>query len=295
MRKITEILEHQKPSLSFELFPPKTEEGYLKLLNTIDTLCALKPDFFSCTYGAGGGSRAKTLDIVELIQNHHHIPSVAHLTCVLHLKNELLNILAEMKERGICNVLALRGDPPKDDPGWNPGVDNFKYSWELVAFIRKHFKDHFSIGVAGFPEGHILCPDREVDALYLKNKIDHGADYVITQLFFNDQDYFDYVARLIKLGVSSPVIPGILPITDYPALVKFSSMCGASIPQEVHDIFQPIAQDHEKTMIAGIDFCLKQCRKLLEGGAPGLHFYTLNKTHPMDVIIKKLRGELNPI
>ena len=126
-----------------------------------------------------------------------------------------------MKQRGICNVLALRGDPPKDNPDWTPGKDNFKYSWELVAFIREHFKDHFSIGVAGFPEGHILCPDRNLDAQYLKNKIAHGADYVITQLFFKNQDYFDYVARLKKLGVSSRIIPGILPITDYPALGAF--------------------------------------------------------------------------
>ena len=150
MQKITDIFAHQKLTFSFELFPPKTEEGYLKLLNTLHTLCALKPDFISCTYGAGGGSREKTLDIVEQIQNHHHVPSVAHLTCVLNTKNEIKDILTEMKQRGICNVLALRGDAPMDNPNWTPGKNNFKYSWELVAFIREHFKDHFSIGVAGY-------------------------------------------------------------------------------------------------------------------------------------------------
>jgi len=289
MQKITGIFAHQKPTFSFELFPPKTEEGYLKLINRMPQLCALKPDFISCTYGAGGGSREKTLDIVEHIQKQHHIPSVAHLTCVLHTKDAINGILTEMKRRGICNVLALRGDAPKDNPNWTPGKNNFKYSWELVAFIREHFKDHFSIGVAGFPEGHLLCPDRILDAQYLKNKITKGADYVITQLFFNNQDYFDFVSRLKELGVSSPIIPGVLPITDYPALVRFSSMCGASIPQEVHDIFKPIAENPEKTLAAGIDFCLKQCRQLLQGGAPGLHFYALNKIHPVDVIIKELR------
>ena len=240
MPKVTDIFTHKKLTFSFELFPPKTEEGYSKLLSTMDTLCDLRPDFISCTYGAGGGSRGKTLDIVESIQNRHHISSVAHLTCVLHTKEEINNILTEMQHRGICNVLALRGDSPRDNPQWAPGKDNFKYSWELVAFIREHFKDHFSIGVAGFPEGHVLCQDRDLDACYLKNKITQGADYVITQLFFNNQDYFEYVARLRKLGVSSRIIPGILPITDYPALVRFSSMCGALIPQEVHDIFKPI-------------------------------------------------------
>ena len=289
MSKITDIIAKQKTTISFELFPPKTEEGYVKLLNTMETLCDLKPDFISCTYGAGGGSREKTLDIVEHIQNHHHIPSVAHLTCVLHTKDEIKNILTEMKQRGICNILALRGDLPRNNPNWTPGKDNFKYSWELVKFIREHFKDDFSIGVAGFPEGHLLCPDRHLDAQYLKNKIAHGADYVITQLFFNNQDYFDYVARLNKLGVNCPVLPGVLPITDYPALVRFTSMCGASIPQEVHDIFIPLAEDKEKTLAAGIEFCLKQCRELLKGGAPGLHFYTLNKIHPVDLFVKELR------
>ena len=168
MQKITDIFAQKKLTFSFELFPPKTEEGYLKLLNNIHLLCDLKPDFISCTYGAGGGSREKTLDIVEHIQSTHHVLSVAHLTCVLHTKIEIKNILAEMKQRGINNVLALRGDPPKDNPNWAPGKDNFKYSWELVAFIRELMKDQFSIGVAGFPEGHLLCPDRGLDAQYLK-------------------------------------------------------------------------------------------------------------------------------
>jgi len=288
MPKITDIFNNQKLTFSFELFPPKTEEGYSKLINAMPVLCGLKPDFISCTYGAGGGSREKTLDIVEHIQNQNHVPSVAHLTCVLHTKDEIKGILAQMKRRGICNVLALRGDAPKDNPNWTPGNNNFKYSWELVAFIRENFGDHFSIGVAGFPEGHLLCPDRQLDAQYLKNKIDKGADYVITQLFFEPQDYFDYVGRLKKLGVTSRIIPGILPITDYQALVRFCSMCGASIPKQVHDIFKPIAENHEMTLEAGINFCLKQCRQLLEAGAPGLHFYTLNKTHPVDIIMREL-------
>ncbi|MBF0504280.1 MAG: methylenetetrahydrofolate reductase [NAD(P)H] [Candidatus Omnitrophica bacterium] len=284
-----DIFANKKSTFSFELFPPKTQEGYEKLLNTLPLLCELSPDFISCTYGAGGGSREKTLDIVEHIQNHHHIPSVAHLTCVLHTKTEIKNILGDMKRRGISHVLALRGDSPKDFPDWRPGENNFKYSSELVAFIREHFGNYFRIGVAGFPEGHMLCPDRDLDARYLKNKIASGADYVITQLFFNNQDYFDYVARLKKLGVTNRIIPGILPICDYPALVRFCAMCGASIPDHVHAIFRPLANDPQKTLAAGIEFCLKQGKELLQGGAPGLHFYALNKIHPVDVIIKELR------
>ncbi len=279
----------QEPSISFELFPPKTEEGYNKLLETITRLANFKPNFISCTYGAGGSSRGKTLDIVEHIQKAHHIPAVAHLTCVLHTKDEIKAILEDMKRRGIANVLALRGDPPRDNPNWTPGPDNFKYSSDLVDFIRHHFGDYFSIAVAGFPEGHLLAPNRDVDAQILKGKIDMGADFVITQLFFNNQDYFDYVARLRKLGVTARIIPGILPITDYNALVRFCGLCGASISQEVHDIFRPIADDPIKTLEAGINFCVKQSRELLKQGAPGLHFYTLNKVSPVDIILKQLK------
>ncbi len=288
MLTIKDIFAQNTVTFSLELFPPKTEEGYQKLLNTLETLCDLKPDFISCTYGAGGGSREKTLDIVEHIQKHHQVASVAHLTCVLHTIQEIKDILNDMKNRGIGNVLALRGDYPQTHPDWIASKNNFKYSWELVDFIRRQFGSHFSIGVAGFPEGHLLCRDRNLDAKYLKNKIDHGADYVITQLFFSNKDYFDYVERLRNLGVTKRIIPGILPIYDYTNLLRFSALCGASIPQEVHSIFKPIAHDPDKTMAAGIDFCLKQCRELLSKGAPGVHFYALNKVHPIDVILKNL-------
>ncbi len=289
MNNSLRVFNGSKPTYSFELFPPKTDEGHAKLKTTIDALSKFKPDFFSCTYGAGGSSRGKTLDIVEHIQKTHGIDAIAHLTCVLHTKNEIKDILTEMKNRSIANVLALRGDAPKDNPDWKPGPDNFKYSYELVSFIREHFGNYFGIGVAGFPEGHVLAANKDLDAQYLKSKIDAGADFVITQLFFNNQDYFDYVARLRKLGVNNKVLPGILPITDYNALVRFCHVCGASIPNNVHDIFKPLADDPVKTLQAGIDFCVQQCRELLEGGAPGLHFYTLNKISPVDVILKTLQ------
>ena len=290
MKKITDLFKTKEKTFSFELFPPKTEEGFQKLLGTIEQLCTLKPDFISCTYGAGGGNRDKTFDIVQHIQVKHNCISVAHLTCVLHTREEIKNILSDIKRRGINNVLALRGDPPQDNPNWTPGPENFKYSSELCAFIRQNFDGHFGIGVAGFPEGHLLCRDRDRDAQYLKVKIDNGANFVITQLFFNNQDYFDYVKRLRKIGVNARVLPGILPVTDYNSLLRFCNLCGATVTDELKKIFEPIQADKDKTLEAGIKFAVKQCRELLAGGAPGIHFYALNKYHPVDAILKGIRS-----
>ena len=291
MKKLTEVFAQKPRTFSFELFPPKTPEGYAKLLHTIQLLCELKPDFISCTYGAGGGSRGKTLEIVDHIQKKHGTIGVAHLTCVMHTKDELKKILDEIKRLGIHNVLALRGDAPRDNPNWQPGVENFRYSSDLVGFMRTGFGDYFGIGVAGFPEGHVLCPDRDKDAEFLKKKTDAGADFIITQLFFENKDYFDYVGRLKKLGVTQRVIPGVLPITDYNALARFCGLCGASIPKKIHDTFGSIKDDPEKTLQAGIQFCVEQCQGLLAGGAPGIHFYAMNKIHPVDTILKRIRSQ----
>ena len=289
MKKITELFKEKPKTFSFELFPPKTDQGFEKLKETLTQLSQLKPDFISCTYGAGGGGRDKTFEIVELIEKKHTVIGVAHLTCVLNTKDQIKNILNDIQSRGIRNILALRGDPPQDNPNWQPGKDNFKYSSELCAFVRKHFGDSFGIGVAGFPEGHLLAKNKDVDAQYLKIKIDSGADFVITQLFFNNQDYFDYIGRLKKLNVNVRVIPGILPITDYHALVRFAKLCGASLTDEIKRTFAPIADDKDATMDAGIKFAIRQCQGLLKGGAPGLHFYCLNKASPTDVILKAVR------
>ncbi|MFA5087931.1 MAG: methylenetetrahydrofolate reductase [NAD(P)H] [Candidatus Omnitrophota bacterium] len=290
MKKITEIFREKKATYSFEFFPPKTEEGHQRLLATINLLARLKPDFMSVTYGAGGGNRERTFDVAQHIQEKHGITSVAHLTCVGHTKDEIADILENIKNRKINNVLALRGDPPKDNPNWKPGEENFKYSSELCRFIKKQHPDYFSIGVAGFPEGHVLCKDRDLDAKFLKMKIDNGADYVITQLFFDNRDYFEYVRRLRKLQVNARIIPGILPVTDYQNLIKFCSACGTTITEEVKEIFEPIEQDKEKTLQAGVKFAIRQGQELLAGGAPGLHFYTLNKVSPVDMILPQVRA-----
>ncbi|MFQ5846677.1 MAG: methylenetetrahydrofolate reductase [NAD(P)H] [Candidatus Methylomirabilales bacterium] len=289
MERIKDLFAHQKRTFSFELFPPKTDKGYENLLNTIAQLCELQPDYISCTYGAGGGNREKTFDIVQHIEAHHHVIGMAHLTCVLNTKYDIAAIVEDIKSRGIRNILALRGDPPQGQPDWQPTDDNFKYSSELAAFIRAKYAEYFGIAVAGFPEGHILCPDRDKDAEFLKLKIDAGADFVITQLFFDNKDYFEYVERLRRIGVHVRVIPGILPITDYAALQRFCLLCGATVTDEVKRIFAPLQDDRDATLKAGIEFAIRQCQQLLDGGAPGIHFYCLNKVHPTADILKAVR------
>ncbi len=289
MTKITDIFKRKEKTFSFELFPPRTEQGYTNLINTIAELCELRPDFISCTYGAGGGSREKTLDIVEHIQKKHSVPALAHLTCVLHSKDEIKQILSDLKSRGIENVLALRGDPPLDNPDWLPGENNFQYTKDLCQFIRANFDEHFAIGVAGFPEGHIKCPDKELDANYLKMKIDNGADFIITQFFFDNELYFRFVERLRKLGMNNRVIPGVLPVISYEGLMKFAKLGGATVTEEVQNTFEPLKDDPEALIEAGKDFAIKQCKDLLEGGAPGIHLYCLNKLHPAKDIINAIR------
>ncbi len=259
------------------------------MLKTIAQLCELKPDYISCTYGAGGGNRDKTFDVVQHIEGQHHVIGMAHLTCVLNTKHDIAVIVEDIKARGIRNILALRGDPPIDRPDWQPSDDNFKYSSELAAFIRQQYGDYFGVAVAGFPEGHILCPDREQDAEFLKLKIDAGADFVITQLFFDNTDYFEYIKRLRRIGVHVRVIPGILPITNYDNLLRFCSMCGATVTDEVRRMFAPLQDDPDATLKAGIEFAVHQCQELLDGGAPGIHFYCLNKVHPTDTILTAIR------
>jgi len=289
MKKITDIFNQKSRTFSFELFPPKTEQGYTHLQATIAQLAALNPDFFSCTYGAGGGNRDKTFDIAQHIQTEYGIPAMPHLTCVLNTRTQIQNILEDIKSRGLLNILALRGDPPMDQPDWQPGPQNFRFSYELCAFIRTHYGEDFAIGVAGFPEGHILCRDPQKDSLFLKNKLSSGGDFVITQLFLDNTFYFHYVRRLMDIGVNTRVIPGILPIANYNRLLEFSTRDGITIPKRVKEIFEPIKDDPEKTLEAGKAYAIEQCRDLLAGGAPGIHFYALNKLQPVAEILEAVR------
>ncbi len=288
IRKISDILREKERTYSFEFFPPKTEKGRERLHEAASVYATLEPDWFSVTYGAGGSTRGLTMDITDEFQRSFGVPVMHHFTCIGHSQAELKAMLAEMKKRSICNILALYGDPPQDVEHWEPAPDRLEYCYQLVELIRSN-DSFFSIGVAGFPEGHIDCPDKEIDSKYLKIKIDAGGDFAITQLFFDNKDYFEYVERVRKIGVTVRIIPGILPITDYQRLLRFCNTCGATIPQRVHDIFGPLDGDDEASYKAGVEFAVEQCNELLEGGAPGLHFYTLNKLDPTRDILNKIK------
>ena len=288
IRKISDILKEKERTYSFELFPPKTQRGREKLPETAGILKELEPDWFAVTYGAGGTTRTLTMDIVDELQKRFQIPIMHHFTCVGHSKAELEAIIKKMKEKNICNILALRGDAPEGVEHWEPAPDGLEYCYQLIELIRS-YGSFFSIGVAGFPEGHIDCPDKKTDSRHLKIKIDTGGEFVITQLFFNNNDYFEYLERVRKIGVTVRIIPGIIPITNYQQLLRFCKTCGTTIPQRVHDIFKPLDGDAEATYEAGVQFVVKQCNELLEGGAPGLHFYTLNKVEPIREILSKIK------
>jgi len=288
IRKIADILKEKKRTYSFEFFPPKTEKGRAKLPETAKAFAGLKADWFSVTYGAGGSTREITMNIVEELQKQFDIPVMHHFTCVGHSKEDLMRITGEMKKKNICNILALRGDAPEGEEFWTPAPDGLEYCYQLIELIRS-YGDFFSIGVAGFPEGHIDCPDKETDSKYLKIKIDAGGEFVITQLFFDNKDYFEYMERTKKIGVNVRIIPGIIPITNYQTLLRFCKTCGATIPQKVHDIFKPLDGDAEATYKAGVEFVVEQCNQLFEGGAPGLHFYSLNKVEPTREILSKIK------
>lgn len=288
IRKITDIFKEKEKTFSLEFFPPKTPKGVEKLYETVEELNKLGPDFMTVTYGAGGSSRGTTMDICAEIQKRFDIPVVHHFTCVGHSQAELRDIILGMKKNSIQNILALRGDPPKNVENWAPAPDELTYCYQLIDLIKDIGGDFFSISVAGFPEGHINCPDKATDTRYLKMKMDHGGEFVITQLFFDNAIYTEYLERLKKAGVTARVLPGLLPITSYEGLIKFCDTCGTTIPHEVHDIFRPISSDEEATRKAGIEFAVRQCKDLLDRGAPGIHFFALNKVEPVREIWKRL-------
>lgn len=278
-----------RPVVSFEFFSPKTPEGERTLLEkTIPALAVLKPDYCSVTYGAGGSTRDKTLMVVDRIQRDHKLTAMAHLTCVGHTEEEIGQILAEAKSLGILNILALRGDPPGGTGEFQKTEGGFEYSYQLVEFIKQ--VGGFCIGTAGFPEGHTACKEgKEVDWQRLNAKIECGADFVITQLFFDNKDFFifrEYMTK--KLGVSVPIFPGILPILSATQIKRFTAMCGAHMPNAFLAKLEALGDDAEAVKAFGIEYASQQCEELLREGAPGLHIYTLNKAHSATQIVKNL-------
>jgi len=293
--KIGEILRSGIFSVSFEFFPPKTEEGERELFETIRNLEHISPTFVSVTYGAGGSTRDRTKRIVEKIHKETHLTVMAHLTCIAHSKQEILSILGEYRKMGIENILALRGDIPASMPNFELPADACKYAYELVMLIRENFKEAFSIGVASYPEGHPESPNMEWEIRYFKEKVFAGADFSITQMFFVNDYYYRFVELCQKEGVHIPIIPGIMPITNFKQVSKFASMCGATIPDKLVKSLEPYADNQEETTKIGVEFAIKQCEDLLDNGIPGLHFYTLNKSKATMQIYHAVRDRIEAL
>ena len=292
MRLIRDIFtgarQARRPVVSFEFFPTKTPEGERALLeNTIPALGQLNPDFCSVTYGAGGSTREKTLAIVDRIQREHGLTAMAHMTCVNATREDTAGVLEQARALGITNILALRGDPPAGVGEFQKTEGGFEYSYELVRFIKDI--GGFSIGVAGFPEGHIAQTDgKYADWQHLKHKVDQGADFVITQLFFDNHDYFEFRDYLAALGVTVPVVPGIMPILNAAQIKRIVALCGADLPEVFLKELDKRGDNDDAVSQFGIEYATRQCEELLRQGAPGLHFYTLNKSRSTTEIVGNL-------
>lgn len=274
------------PVFSFEFFPPKTEAAADDLLNTAAELQQLHaPDFISVTYGAGGSTRARTLELVSRIQRALKIPAMAHLACLGHTRDEIAEIVSGLVSDGIVNILALRGDVPKEGL---PANGEFRYATELIEFLRERFD--VGLGAACYPESHPQSPNPDEDLRWVVRKAELGARFLITQLFFDNSDYFAYVSRARAAGVTTPIVPGIMPITNVAQIERFTKMCGASIPKALHARLDRYRDDGPAVMAIGLEHAITQCRELLDRGAPGLHFYTLNKSLSTRVILSAIKS-----
>ncbi|HLH54489.1 MAG TPA: methylenetetrahydrofolate reductase [NAD(P)H] [Verrucomicrobiae bacterium] len=277
-----------KPVISFEFFPPKTDDGDRTLFEkTIPMLMKSRPDYCSVTYGAGGSTRDKTLRIVDRIQREHKLTAVAHLTCVCSTREQIRELLSQIRSLGVKNVLALRGDPPGGGE-FVPTPGGFEYSSELVRFIRE--QGDFCVGVAGFPEGHIACKAGKLaDWRYLGEKIQAGADFVVTQLFFDNADYYEFRDHLVrKHNVRIPLVPGIVPILSGSQIKRFTALCGARIPAPLAAQLDKLGDDDAAVTQFGVEYATRQCEDLLKQGAPGIHFYTLNKAQSTSAVLRNL-------
>jgi methylenetetrahydrofolate reductase (NADPH) len=275
-----------RPVFSFEFFPPKTDAAAEDLLQTAaDLKQALAPDFVSVTYGAGGGTRTRTLECVTRIQNQLGLTAMAHLACMGHTRDEIHEVVARLAAEGISNILALRGDPPKDGVARN---GDFAHATELIQFLKANFQ--VGIGAACYPETHPEAASEKDDLHWAVQKVALGAGFLITQLFFDNADYFCFVERARAAGITAPIVPGIMPITNVTQVERFTKMCGAKIPEPLHQRLNRYREDLPGTMAVGIEHAIAQCRELLAHGAPGLHFYTLNKSLATRSILAAIKG-----
>jgi methylenetetrahydrofolate reductase (NADPH) len=293
--RITDLLrfarERGEPIFSFEFFPPRTDDGVRGLFETVEALRPLGPAYVSVTYGAGGSTRAKTIDLVKRLKRDAEVEAMAHVTCVGAARDEIAAVLDEVAEAGIQNVLALRGDPPRGQSAFVPHPDGFTHASELVAFIRSRpDRWRFCVGAAAYPEGHVETPDLAQDLRHLKLKVEAGTDFLVTQLFFENGHYFRFVERARAAGVDVPVVPGIMPFTNVEQVERFTAMCGAAIPPPLRAAMEVRRADPDGARELGVAYATLQCADLLRRGAPGIHFYTLNRSPSTRAIVAALRA-----
>jgi len=266
--------------ISLEFFPPKNKQTWPKFFAEVKKLKRVNPLFVSVTYGAGGSSQAYTLELAKILKTEFGLETMAHLTCIGASKQKIRLFLDDLLKIGINNVLALRGDPPKNTSNFDPSQGDFRYGVDLVRFIRKEYANQFSIGVAGYPEGHAEAPSLEEDLKNLKLKVDAGADFVLTQLFFENSCYFNFVQKAKAIGITVPIIPGLLPIIDLAGVKRFTSLCKATLPASLLNSLEKAnqTQGSKGVLKVGLNYARKQFLDLKEKGAPGVHFYTLNQS-----------------
>ena len=274
--------------LSFELFPPKTALAEESLWQNVAELMAFKPDFLTCTYGAGGSTRSKTLDICRGVKQRFGVPVASHLTCVGSTVEQLLGYLSEAQAAGIDYIVALRGDPPKGESAFKPVPGGLKYANELVALIRREFP-RLGLLVAGYPEKHQECASAQLDLENLKRKVGAGGDVVVTQLFYDNADFFRFRECYDKAGIKAPLVPGILPVTNLSQIQRITSMCGAKLPARFTAALSAQGDDADAQFRAGIDFAIGQVQELLNSEIPGIHFYVLNRSHATAAVLQALK------
>lgn len=276
-----------KFGLSFELFPPKTAEGEIALFKHVGRLIEFRPSYITCTYGAGGSTQDKTLEIVGRVHREFQVPVATHLTCVGRTRQQLHDYLAQAHAQGVENVVALRGDPPHGESAFRAVEGGFRYANELVAMIRAAFAKS-GIAVGGYPEKHQEAPSMEADLVNLKRKVDAGADVVITQLFYNNIDFFRFRDRCEEVGISIPIVPGLLPVTNFAQIQRITSLCGAKLPAEFIQQLTSAGDDVDAQFRAGIEFATQQTDELLRAGIPGIHFYVLNKSEATSQVLRNV-------
>jgi methylenetetrahydrofolate reductase (NADPH) len=285
---IDELLANKRPVFSIEFFPPKTEEGVAQLFETVEALKPLRPDYVSVTYGAGGATRDGTVEVAHRIKQDYGLEVMAHLSCVGETQEGLAGILRRFEDIGIENVLALRGDPPRGETEFKPPPDGLSSAAELTGFITD--RHGFTIGGACFPEVHPEAESLDADLDYLRTKVEAGANFLITQLFFDNRAYFDFVDAARAKGIAVPIIPGVIPIASYGQVARICKLCDASIPDDLDAAMRALGGDPEAEALLGVAYAARQCDELLAAGAPGIHFYALNRAPGTRAVMAALRA-----